>query len=118
MPTPETVEAPAPDPLGELVAKQSALADERRPQPLDPNRFLGAPVAALEGQIGPPNFIRREGANEFRRYRAPSCQLYAVVAPAGGRVTTLSAGPLTLGEPGPDLSVCLTSARKDGAAGV
>ncbi|MCQ8184074.1 hypothetical protein [Parvularcula maris] len=97
------------DPLGELIGREAGTNEEApAPAALGPaaETFIGAPVGTLEAALGSPALTRREGANEFRRYDLEDCRVYAVVAPAGGNVQTVSAGPLVAGKAAPDFRVC------------
>lgn len=96
------------DPLGALIGREAgggAALPAAAAGP-EPSQYLGRSVAALETLLGQPALVRREGPNEFRRYDLADCRVYAVVAPAGGSVRTLSTGPLTSGEAAPGFSRC------------
>jgi hypothetical protein len=97
------------DPLGELIGREAGTgAQAAAPQTLGPpaETFIGAPVTRLERRLGAAALVRREGANEFRRYDLEGCRVYAVVAPAGGNVKTVSTGALVAGKAAPDFRVC------------
>ena len=72
----------------------------------DPARLVGRTVAQLEQWTGAPSLVRKEGQNEFRRYDLGGCRVYAVVAPAGGRVTSIATGPAQAGQPQPAFQQC------------
>ncbi len=72
--------------------------------------FIDQPPGNLEALFGAPNFVRREGVGEFRRYDTPSCRIYAVVMPdPDGRqlVKSLNVGSLKASDPVPVFGECL-----------
>lgn len=98
------------DPLGALISREAGPAPSedtrtRLPGPAA-EIFVGQPVSRLEAVVGPPALVRREGANDFRRYDLENCRVYAVTAPAGGRVQTVSTGALVAGQAAPTFSSC------------
>jgi hypothetical protein len=93
------------DPIGGIITRESAPQTAKHLGP-SPSQFLGRNVSALEAALGRPALVRREGANEFRRYDRRDCRVFAVVTPAGGTVSSLSTGPVTQGDAAPSFEAC------------
>ena len=89
------------DPIGDLIRRQ----DDAPPGP-KAERFLGQPVARLEAVVGAPALVRREGANEFRRYDLGDCRAMAIVMPAGGTVRERTTMASIAGVPAPPFERC------------
>ena len=105
----------APEPLAPVTTRSAAPAAPVMAAPVRPVRvpgpspdtFIGRPVDALEALLGEPDLVRREGANEFRRYDvSDSCRAYAVVMPAGGNVASLTTGHAVQGVEAPAFEDC------------
>lgn len=98
------------DPLAELIRRstdeEEIAAEPALPPGPDPAVFVGGEVARLDLILGEPALTRREGPNEFRRYDLDDCRIFAIVAPAGGLVQTVSTGPLVSGEDAPAFQRC------------
>ncbi len=96
------------DSLGSLIGRETGqeLSAADLPPGPSPERFVGGEVFDLDRFLGTPALVRAEGDNEFRRYDLPRCRVYAIVAPAGGRVQSLSTGPLVSGEGAPSFASC------------
>ncbi|MEM9987927.1 MAG: hypothetical protein AAF723_00290 [Pseudomonadota bacterium] len=112
-----TLEAPGDEPSPSLREGQAAQGEG---EPLRdavtvlgpaPSRFIDQSVTALEEVTGPPALVRREGANEFRRYDKDACRIYAIVMPAGGKVAKLSTGPALAGAETRSFEQCTAQAE-------
>lgn len=115
MPPADQVPAVAPevlrDDIAEMIVSAGALAEPALPA-FSKADFIDRPPADLEGLLGRPALVRREGAGEFRRYDTQNCRLYAVVFPdEGGQpvVKNLSVGPLISGAVAPEFARCFVT---------
>jgi len=76
--------------------------------------LLGQNANDIDQLLGRPQFVRREGAGEFRRYANSECNLIVIFYPSDqGRTqsrpiaTNINAAALFSGDHPPDLQTCL-----------
>ncbi len=67
-------------------ATAPAPAARARPR-ADLEDILGAESVRVDGYLGRPRIVRREGAGELRLYRSSACVVHVFMYPRAGRLT-------------------------------
>ncbi len=108
------VEASPTDPsqTDPLAINRAAPAAPPTPPRFFVSDLMGLNVSQLDGILGSPSFVRREGAGQFRRYASEMCNLIIILQrDVSGRVvsTQLSSRGFIAGEPVLQTQECLNS---------
>ena len=82
--------ATAPAGSGPGVVRDASPKPKAPPPGVAAAALMGADAARLDGLLGAPGLVRREGAGEYRRYDLPDCALIVILYPEDGAAPTVS----------------------------